>query len=81
MSIREDMPLLARYEGLWEGTCACYKAAGGQIDETRAENGETGCRTWHWIRNGDLETRTAIEERRISHDWRTIEAGMEAAFG
>ena len=46
-----------------------------------ADDGETRCRTWHWIRGGNLETRTAIQERRMSHDWRAIEAGMEASAG
>lgn len=161
MGIREDMPLLARHEGVWDGTYIHYDAAGEQIDEHAsrlfcrvldegphpyhqtnyytwpdgrtemrdfpaeyrdgrvwwnsdlivgwaaevpldqnnrtmmlywqrtgdpslylyemiqlADDGETRCRTWHWIRNGQLETRTAIQERRVSHDWRAIEARM-----
>ncbi len=163
MGIREDMPLLARHEGVWDGTYTYYDAAGAQIDEhasrlfcrfpdegapyhqtnhyawpdgrtdTRdfpaeyrdkrvwwdnelivgwaaevgldqhnrtvmlywqrtgdpslylyemiqiADDGQTRCRTWHWIRNGQLETRTAIQERLVSRDWRAVEAAMTAA--
>ncbi|TPG54251.1 DUF3598 domain-containing protein [Sphingomonas glacialis] len=38
-----------------------------------ADDGQSRCRTWHWIRNGVIETRTAIEEHRISRDWRAFE--------
>ena len=38
-----------------------------------ADDGATRCRTWHWIRNGRLETRTAIEERFVARDWRSLE--------
>ncbi len=159
MGIREDMPLLARHEGVWDGTYRYYNAAGEKIDEHKsrlfcrlhdrgphlyhqtnhytwadgrtevrdfpaeyrdgriwwdnelivgwaaevgldannrtmmlywqrtgdpslylyemiqlADGGDTRCRTWHWIRNGLLETRTAIEERRVTTDWRSLEA-------
>jgi hypothetical protein len=159
MGIREDMPLLARHEGVWDGTYRYYNAAGEKIDEHRsrlfcrlhdsgphlyhqtnhytwadgrtevrdfpaeyrdgriwwdnelivgwaaevgldannrtmmlywqrtgdpslylyemiqlADGGDTRCRTWHWIRNGLLETRTAIEERQVTTDWRSLEA-------
>jgi hypothetical protein len=158
MGIREDMPLLARHEGVWDGTYRYYNAAGEKIDEHKsrlfcrlhdsgphlyhqtnhytwadgrtevrdfpaeyrdkriwwdnelivgwaaevgldennrtmmlywqrtgdpslylyemiqlADGGDTRCRTWHWIRNGLLETRTAIEERRVTTDWRSLE--------
>jgi hypothetical protein len=159
MGIREDMPLLARHEGVWDGTYVYYNAAGDQVDvhdsrlfcrvygdeaeypyhqtnhytwpdgrteirdfpatfrdkrvwwdndliqgsawevgedsEQRAmmlywqrtgdpslylyemiqiaDDGQTRCRTWHWIRNGQLETRTAIQERLVSRDWRSLE--------
>ena len=160
MGIREDMPLLARHEGVWDGTYLYYDAAGNKVDEHRsrlfcrfpddgpypyhqtnhytwadgrtevrefpadyhdkrvwwdnelivgwaaevgldekkrtvmlywqrqgdpnlylyemiqiADDGQTRCRTWHWIRNGQLETRTAIEERRVTTDWRSLEGG------
>jgi hypothetical protein len=163
MGIREDMPLLARHEGVWEGTYRYYNHAGDKVDEHRsvllcrmpedgphpyhqtnhyhwedgrkevrdfpaayhskriwwdndlilgsawevgqdekgrsvmlywqrqgdpslylyemiqlADDGQTRCRTWHWIRNGQLETRTAIEERLVTRDWRAYEAEMEA---
>lgn len=164
MSIREDMPLLARHEGVWDGTYTHYDAAGEKIDEHDsrllcrfldadsptpyhqtnwytwpdgrtdirdfpaayhdkrvwwdnelivgsawevgedeharavmlywqrtgdpslylyemiqiADHGESRCRTWHWIRNGELETRTAIQERLVTRDWRAVEAEMEA---
>lgn len=158
MGIREDMPLLARHEGVWDGTYRYYNAAGEKIDEHTsrlfcrlhdsgphlyhqtnhytwadgrtevrdfpaeyrekriwwdnelivgwaaevgldennrtmmlywqrtgdpslylyemiqlADGGDTRCRTWHWIRNGLLETRTAIEERRVTTDWRSLD--------
>jgi hypothetical protein len=157
MGIREDMPLLARHEGVWEGIYTYYNAAGekvdehqsrlfcrfpdtghpyhqtnhytwpdgrtevrdfpaeyrdkrvwwnneliqgsawevGQDDEKRsvmlywqrtgdpslylyemiqiADDGQSRCRTWHWIRNGQLETRTAIQERLVTKDWRSME--------
>jgi hypothetical protein len=163
MGIREDMPLLARHEGVWDGTYTYYNAAGEKIDEHKSrllcrfpdggphlyhqtnfytwpdgrtetrefpaeyrdkrvwwdndlikgwaaevpldfenrtvmlywqrqgdpslylyemiqisDDGDTRCRTWHWIRNGQLETRTAIQEKRFSHDWRAVEAEMQA---
>lgn len=158
MSICEDMPLLAKHEGVWDGTYRYYNAAGELVDEHQsrvfcrfpdagpheyhqtnhylwadgrrddrdfpavyrdrriwwdnplikgyswevdqdhknrtimltwerqgdpdlylyemiqlADDGTTRCRTWHWIRGGRLETRTAIEERRVTHDWRSYE--------
>ncbi|HEX8757320.1 MAG TPA: hypothetical protein VF745_13360 [Steroidobacteraceae bacterium] len=42
-----------------------------------ADDGATRCRTWHWIRKGRLETRTAIEERLVTRDWRAVEKEME----
>lgn len=38
-----------------------------------ADHGGTRCRTGHWIRNGELETRTAIQERLVTRDWRALE--------
>ena len=159
MGIREDMPLLARHEGVWDGTYTYYNAAGEKIDEHQsrlfcrfldddaatpyhqtnhyiwpdgrkevrdfpaayrdgrvwwdneliqgsawevgdddhnrsvmlywqrtgdpdlylyemiqiADDGQTRCRTWHWIRAGQLETRTAIQERLVTRDWRSLE--------
>ncbi|WP_232307639.1 DUF3598 domain-containing protein [Sphingobium chungbukense] len=43
-----------------------------------ADDGLTRCRTWHWIRNGLLETRTAIQEKLVSRDWAAVEKEMEA---
>lgn len=163
MGIREDMPLLARHEGVWDGTYTYFNADGVQVDQHAsrllcrfvegehpyhqtnhytwpdgrteirefpaayhdkrvwwdnelikgsawevgqddkartvmltwertgdpelylyemiqlADDGQTRCRTWHWIRSGKLETRTAIEERLVTSDWRKIEAEMAAA--
>ena len=160
-TIRDVMPLLARHEGVWDGTYTYFNAADEQVDqhesrlicrfpeegapydqtnyyrwadgrtETRefpatfhdgrvwwdnelikgsawevgddeharsvmlywqrqgdpslylyemiqiADDGETRCRTWHWIRSGRLETRTAIQERRVAHDWRVIDERMK----
>lgn len=166
MGIHEEMPLLARHEGVWDGVYTYYNAAGEQVDAHRsrlfcrlpeegpyryhqtnhyvwddgrteirdfpaeyrdrrvwwdnelikgwaaeveldaynrtimlywqrqgdpslylyemiqlADDGENRCRTWHWIRNGLLETRTAIQEKLVSRDWRALEREMEAAAG
>ncbi len=43
-----------------------------------ADDGMNRCRTWHWIRNGMLETRTAIQETFVTRDWRAIDAEMAA---
>lgn len=160
MGIREDMPLLARHEGVWDGSYTYYDAAGVKTDahasrlfcrfvedaaypyhqtnyytwadgrtEVRdfpaayrdkrvwwdnelivgsawevgedanrrammlywqrtgdpslylyemiqiADDGQSRCRTWHWIRNGLLETRTAIQEVLVTKDWRSLEVG------
>lgn len=158
MGIREDMPVLARHEGVWDGVYVYYNAAGVKIDEHQSrllcrfpaqgphpyhqtnfytwadgrtevrdfparyadkrvwwdnelikgwaaeveldeyrrtvmlywqrqgdpslylyemiqmsDDGQNRCRTWHWIRNGQLETRTAIQERLISRDWQSYD--------
>ncbi|MDM7957476.1 DUF3598 domain-containing protein [Blastomonas sp.] len=164
MGIREDMPILARHEGVWDGVYTYYNAAGEKIDEHQSrlfcrfpddgpfpyhqtnhytwpdgrteirefpaayrdkrvwwdnelivgwaaevgldaynrtvmlywqrqgdpslylyemiqisDDGNSRCRTWHWIRNGLLETRTAIQETRVTTDWRALEAEMAAS--
>lgn len=43
-----------------------------------SDDGQNRCRTWHWIRNGVLETRTAIQEKLVTRDWRAVEAEMQA---
>ena len=158
MGIREDMPLLARHEGVWEGTYTYFNASNEKIDEHKsrliyrfpedgphpydqtnhytwadgrtekrefpaeyhgkrvwwdndlikgwaaevgldeynrsvmlywqrtgdpslylyemiqiADSGVDRCRTWHWIRNGLLETRTAIQEKLVTRDWRSLD--------
>ena len=158
MGIKEDMPILARHEGVWDGVYMYYNAAGEKVDEHKsrlfcrfpddgpyrynqsnhytwadgrtetrefpaeyrdkrvwwdndlikgwaaeldldfmnrsvvlhwertgdpslylyeminlADDGLNRCRTWHWIRNGMLETRTAIQERLVTNDWRSLE--------
>jgi hypothetical protein len=162
MGIREDMPLLARHEGVWDGIYMHYNAAGQKVDqhasrllcrfpekghpyhqtnyyrwddgrtETRdfpatyrdrrvwwdnelirgwaaeigpddkrrtimlywqrqgdpdlylyemiqiADDGRSRCRTWHWIRKGQLEIRTAIQETLVTRDWRATEKDMES---
>lgn len=159
MGIREDMPLLARHEGVWDGEYRYFNAAGVQVDahasrlfcrfdnqghpyhqtnyyswpdgrtEVRefpaeyrdkriwwnneliigwaaevgldeksrtmmlywqrtgdpslylyemiqlSDDGQSRCRTWHWIRNGVIETRTAIDEKFVTRDWRSLEPG------
>lgn len=164
MAIREDMPLLARHEGVWDGVYTYYNAAGEKVDEHASrlfcrfpddgpfpyhqtnhytwpegrkeirefpaeyrdkriwwdndlivgwaaevgldeysrtvmlywqrqgdpslylyemiqisDDGKSRCRTWHWIRDGKLETRTAIQESLVSKDWRAVEAEMNAS--
>ena len=164
MGIREDMPVLARHEGVWDGSYKYYDASGKLVDEHKsrlfcrfpdsgpfpyhqtnhytwedgrtevrdfpadyrdkrlwwdndlikgwaadmeldfekrttvlywqrtgdpelylyemiqlADDGQSRCRTWHWIRSGKLETRTAIEEWLVSRDWRGVEAGTVEA--
>jgi len=163
MGIREDMPILARHEGVWDGVYTYYNAAGVKVDEHKsrllcrfpdsgphpyhqtnhytwadgrtelrefpaeyrdkrvwwnneliigwaaevgldtlnrtvmlywqrtgdpslylyemiqiADSGVDRCRTWHWIRNGLLETRTAIQEKLVTRDWRAVDAEMKA---
>ena len=162
MGIREEMPLLARHEGVWDGVYTYYNAAGEKIDQHESrllcrfpedgafpyhqtnyymwkdgrrevrdfpatyadkrvwwdnelikgwaaevklddknrtvmlywqrqrdpdlylyemiqisDDGKSRCRTWHWIRNGELETRTAIQERLVTRDWARAEREME----
>jgi hypothetical protein len=162
MGIKDDMPLLARHEGVWEGTYRYYDAAGKLVDEHKSrllcrfpedgpfpyhqtniytwadgrtevrefpaayrdgriwwdneliqgwaaelnlddkgrsvvlywqrtgdpdlylyemiqmsDDGRKRCRTWHWIRNGELETRTAIEEKLVSRDWRSADQDLQ----
>jgi hypothetical protein len=158
MGIREDMPLLARHEGVWDGTYTYFNAKDEEVDRHSsrlfcripddgeypyhqtnyytwadgrtdirdfpatyrdgriwwdndlivgwasavpldelgrtmmlywqrtgdpslylyemiqiADDGQSRCRTWHWIRNGMLETRTAIQETFVTKDWRSLE--------
>lgn len=158
MNIAEAMPLLARHEGVWDGSYIYYNAAGEEVDrhssrlfcrilpdgpnpyhqtnhyswadgrtEIRdfpatfsdgriwwdnelikgwaaevpldeyrrtimlywqrqgdpslylyemiqlSDDGQSRCRTWHWIRNGLLETRTAIQESLVTRDWRSLD--------
>jgi hypothetical protein len=164
MGIKDDMPLLARHEGVWEGTYRYYDATGKLVDEHKSrllcrfpedgpypyhqtnhyiwadgrtevrdfpaeyrerriwwdndliqgwaaelsiddkgrsvvlywqrtgdpelylyemiqlsDDGKKRVRTWHWIRNGELETRTAIEERLVSRDWRAADEALKKA--
>ena len=162
MGIREEMPLLARHEGVWDGLYTYYNAAGEKVDQHRSrllcrfpdggdcpyhqtnyymwqdgrkeirdfpatysdgrvwwdnelikgwaaevglddkhrtvmlywqrqgdpllylyemiqisDDGQNRCRTWHWIRDGHLETRTAIQETLVTRDWASVEREME----
>ena len=164
MGLREDMPLLARHEGVWDGVYTYFNADNVKIDEHKsrlfcrffdegphlyhqtnhytwddgrteirdfpagyrdkrvwwdnelikgwaaevgldeysrtvmlywqrqgdpslylyemiqmADSGIDRCRTWHWIRDGKLETRTAIQEKLVTKDWRSLEASMEVS--
>lgn len=165
MGIRDEMPLLARHEGVWDGVYTYYNAAGEKVDEHKSrlfcrftdgehpyhqtnhymwddgrtevrdfpaiyadkrvwwdndlikgwaaevdlddkkrtvmlywqrqsdpelylyemiqisDDGQSRCRTWHWIRSGQLETRTAIQEKLVTRDWRALEQEMEAKAG
>jgi hypothetical protein len=162
MGIKDDMPLLARHEGVWEGTYRYYDSSGKLVDEHKSrllcrfpesgpypyhqtniytwadgrtevrefpaeyrdgriwwdneliqgwaaelnlddkgrsvvlywqrtgdpdlylyemiqmsDDGKKRCRTWHWIRSGELETRTAIEEKMVSRDWRAADEELQ----
>lgn len=164
MGIREEMPLLVRHEGVWDGVYTYYNAAGEKVDEHKSrllcrvredsdtpyhqtnwyvwddgrtdirdfpavyrdkrvwwdnnlikgwaaevgldeknrtvmlywqrqgdpslylyemiqlsDDGTKRCRTWHWIRDGQLETRTAIQEDLVTRDWQGVEKEMEAS--
>jgi len=164
MGIREEMPLLVRHEGVWDGVYTYYNAAGEKVDEHKSrllcrvkedsdtpyhqtnwytwddgrtdirdfpatyrdkrvwwdnelikgwaaevgldeknrtvmlywqrqgdpslylyemiqlsDDGTKRCRTWHWIRDGQLETRTAIQEELVTRDWQGVEKEMETA--
>ncbi len=163
MGIKDDMPILARHEGVWDGAYTYYNAAGEKVDEHQSrlvcrfpdtgphpynqsnyytwadgrtetrefpaeyhdkrvwwnneliigwaaevglddlnrtlmlywqrtgdpslylyemiqmsDSGVDRCRTWHWIRNGLLETRTAIQEKLVTRDWRAVDAERAA---
>ncbi|MCG2841640.1 DUF3598 domain-containing protein [Sandaracinobacter sp. RS1-74] len=41
--------------------------------------GKKRVRTWHWIRGGDLQSRTAIEEKLVSRDWQAADAKLKRA--
>jgi len=156
-NIREAMPILARHEGVWEGTYTYFNAANEKVDEHASrllcrfpdegpypyhqtnhytwadgrtevrefpaeyrdgriwwdnelikgwaaevpldeynrtvmlywqrqgdpqlylyemiqlsDDGLNRCRTWHWIRSGVLETRTSIQEKLVTRDWRSF---------
>jgi hypothetical protein len=43
-----------------------------------SDDGQSRSRTWHWIRSGRLETRTAIEERFVTRDWRSLDPAVKA---
>ena len=158
MGIREDMPLLLRHEGVWDGTYTYFNAQDEMVDQHKSrlfcrmlddgphpyhqtnhytwadgrteirdfpatyrdgriwwnnelivgwasavpldelgrtmmlywqrtgdpslylyemiqisDDGQNRCRTWHWIRNGMLETRTAIQETFVTRDWRSLD--------
>jgi hypothetical protein len=159
MGIRDDMPILARHEGVWDGSYVYFNAANEKVDEHQSrlicrflddnaetpyhqtnyytwadgrtetrefpatyrdkrvwwdndliigsawevgedthcravmlywqrtgdpslylyemiqisDDGQDRCRTWHWIRNGLLETRTAIQEKLVTKDWRSVD--------
>jgi hypothetical protein len=164
MALKDDMPLLARHEGVWDGTYRHYDAAGKLVDEHLSrilcrfpddggfdyvqtnqfhwtdgrmesrdiparyrdgriwwdnelikgwatelpmdDNGRTlvlywqfaadpdlylyemiqlsDCgrkrnRTWQWIRGGEIERRTAIDEKLVTRDWRRIDAKLKKA--
>ncbi len=44
-----------------------------------SDEGQDRCRTWHWIRDGRLETRTAIQETLVTRDWQAIDTDIDAA--
>ncbi|MFN7398269.1 MAG: hypothetical protein ACK5SX_04200 [Sandaracinobacter sp.] len=102
MCIKEDMPLLARHEGVWDGTYRHYDAAGKQVDEQGctmvlywqfvadlslylyemiqlSDCGKKRLRTWQWIRDGEIEAWTAIDEKLVTRDWRRLETKLKKA--
>lgn len=164
MGIRNDMPLLARHEGVWDGTYRHYDSTGKLVDEHQSrvvcrfpdegahayvqtnqfrwpdgrtetrelpatwregrlwydtdnimgwatelpmdDNGRTmvlywqyradpglyvyemiqlsDCgkkrsRTWQWIRDGEVEARTAIDEKLVTRDWARVDAKVKRA--
>ncbi len=44
-----------------------------------SDDGKKRSRTWHWIRGGELFTRTAIDERLVNRDWRAEDARLRKA--
>lgn len=44
-----------------------------------SECGKKRTRTWHWIRDGELEMRTAIDEKLVTRDWRSADARLKSA--
>ncbi len=44
-----------------------------------SDDGKKRCRTWHWIRNGELEARTAIEEKLVTRDWQAEDDRLSKA--
>ncbi len=164
MGIRDDMPLLARHEGVWDGTYRHYDSAGKLVDEHRSrvvcrfpdkgahayvqtnqfswadgrtqirdlpavwregrlwyetdlitgwatelpmddsgrtmvlywqyradpglyvyemvqlsDCGKKRSRTWQWIRDGEVELRTSIDEKLVTRDWRRLDARLKTA--
>lgn len=164
MGIKDDMPLFARHEGVWDGTYRHYDAAGQLVDEHRSrlicrfpddgpyayvqtnqfswadgrterkdflatyrdgriwwdnefikgwaaelpmddrgrtvvlywqfeqdpelylyemiqlsDCGKKRARTWQWIRGGEIEARTAIDERLVTRDWQAADAPRRKA--
>ena len=164
MGIRDDLPLLARHEGVWDGTYRHYDSTGKLVDEHASrvvcrfpdegahayvqtnqfswadgrtlsrdlpalwrdgrlwydtdqivgwatelpmddsgrtmvlywqyradpglyvyemiqlsDCGKKRSRTWQWIRDGEIEARTAIDEKLVSRDWRRLDAKLKKA--
>src|SRR5688572_14236002 len=84
MSIREEMPLLARHEGVWEGTYTFIDPAGNIIDRHRSrltcsfpEEGEfpyfqTNEYTWDDGRTERIEFPAAYKDNKIWFDTERI---------
>jgi hypothetical protein len=41
--------------------------------------GKKRSRTWQWLRDGEVEARTAIDEKLVTRDWRRLDGKLKKA--